>query len=126
MPLVGASNRDCQMDEGQFEFNRRLRLLDRKHRALERGYATHIRADGLIVARPRGERRRIALKPLILCIGCFFLFKAFLVAQLGATVYAERVARLERGTPVEQAGGWIMQPDPLSEMIAGQIAAIMR
>ena len=60
-----------------------------------------------------------------LYVGFFFLFKAFLMANLGLGVYEERVARLGQGTVVEQAGGWVMQPDPVSVAIAEQISSVL-
>lgn len=105
------------MDQSQHLFSKRLKRLNRKHRAMERGYATFMRSDGLIVAKPYAARPRLPLKPLIFCVAFFLLFKAFLVAQLGAA-YADRVERLQQGTMVEQAGAWAMQNDPLSDRLA--------
>lgn len=110
------------MDNGQLRFYQRVRSLDRKHRAMDRGYSTYVRPDGLIVARPRAARPRLWLRPVIFGLAGFLMFKSFLIAGLGAQVYAERVDRLEAGTVVEQAGAWAMQPDRLSQYIAGFIA----
>lgn len=111
------------MDQGQIHFSKRLRRLDRKHRAMARGYETCMRPDGLIVAKPNGSRPRLPIKPLIFLAACFVLFKAFLMTQLGPVVYAERVERLAAGTVVEQAGAWAMQSDPASEWVARQISS---
>lgn len=111
------------MDQSQLHFSKRLRRLDRKHRAMARGYETYMRPDGLIVAKPNGPRPRLPIKPLILCAACFFLFKAFLMTQLGPLVYDERVARLEAGTVVEQAGAWAMQSDPVSVWISAHLTS---
>lgn len=113
------------MDEGQLRFNKRLRRLDRKHRAMENGYSAYVRPDGLIVAKPRRSRSRLSLKPVIFCLAGLVLFKGILLAQLGSAVYLERVASLQGGTVVEQAGAWVMQVDPASEWIAGQIKNLL-
>ena len=110
------------MDHGQERFTLRLRSLDRKHRALERGYSTHVRPDGLIVAQPRSARPRLWWKPVVFAAVAFFLFKAFLIAGLGAAQYDERLARLDGGTVVERAGARVMARDRVSQQVAGFIA----
>jgi hypothetical protein len=110
------------MDQGQRNFYQRLRSLDRQHLAMTRGYSTHIRPDGLIVARPRPIRPRLWLKPLLFGAVGFFLFKAFLIAGLGAATFDERLARLDSGTVVERAGAVVMRPDCVSGFLAGHIA----
>ncbi|MCB1363916.1 MAG: hypothetical protein KDK02_07330 [Rhodobacteraceae bacterium] len=114
------------MDQGQLQFNKRLRRLDRKHRAMQRGYATYMRPDGLIVAKPQGSRPRLPVKAVVMCLAGLILFKGYLIAQLGTAVYGERVGQLESGTLVEQAGAWVMQIDPASDWVAGHLRQILR
>lgn len=113
------------MDRGQHSFNKRLRRLGRKHRAMQNGYATLVRPDGLIVAKPRRTGSPLSFRPLIYCLAGLLLFKGILMAQLGPGVYLDRLERLQAGTAVEQAGAWVMQPDRASEWISGQIKALL-
>lgn len=108
------------------EFDQRLRRLTRKHRAMAGGYVTRMRPDGLIVAQPRRAQARISGRSVILFILAFFLFKGFLIANLGPETYGERVGRLRTGTPVEQAGALVMQADPASAWISEQIGPVLR
>ena len=49
----------------------------------------------------------------------------FLLAWLGPDTYGDRVADLAAGTPVEQAGAWVMQSDPASRFVADQIKPLL-
>ena len=113
------------MAHQDLEFSRRVVRLTRKHRAMSRGYVTQMRPDGLLVTAPARRRPRISLRLLLLLVAAFFAFKALLLAVSGAATYDERVARLEAGTTAEAAGAWIMQSDPLTETLAGQIARLL-
>ncbi|MFT4962554.1 MAG: hypothetical protein ACI92Z_003653 [Paracoccaceae bacterium] len=114
------------MVQHHLEFDQRVISLGRKRRALSRGYVTRMRSDGLLVARPYRTRPRIPVKALILFVMAFVVFKGFLIANIGSDAYSERVAKLENGTVVEQAGAWVMQSDPVSDMVAQQIGPILR
>lgn len=114
------------MGNSQIQFEDRLRLLSRKHRAMSHGYVTRMQPDGLIVAQPRRQPIRIPARAVILFVLAFFGFKAFLVANLGPQTYDERLARLNDGTVVEQAGAFVMQADPLTMYVARQIGPILR
>lgn len=104
------------------EFEHRIRRLMRKHDRLSRGVVHKVGPDGLITAHPR---RRVSLLPplraiaLVLAVG--FLFKAYLLYALGSATYEARLEVLASGSVFEQAGAMVMQPDPASEWIAGQM-----
>lgn len=110
----------------QLDFEHRLRRLMRKHRAMSRGYTTSLRPDGLIVAKPKRRASPVSLRSVILFLVAFVLFKGFLIANIGPQAYSERVARLMDGTAIEQAGGVVMQIDPLSQMVSEKIGPILR
>ena len=114
------------MANQQLYFEQRLTLLARKHRAMSHGYVTRVQADGLIVARPRRQTSRLPRKAVFLFLSAFFLFKAFIVANLGPLGYEDRLARLEAGTFVEKGGAFVMQADPLTMYLAEQIGPILR
>jgi len=112
------------MAHQDLEFSRRVGRLTRKHRAMSRGYVTQMRPDGLLVTAP-ARRPRISLRMVLLLVAAFFAFKALLLAVAGTATYDERVARLEAGTSAEAVGAWIMQSDPLTETLAGQITRLL-
>jgi hypothetical protein len=114
------------MVKNQIQFDERLRQLSRKHRAMSRGYVTQIQSDGLIIARPVRQPIQIPVRAVLLFVLAFFGFKAFLVANLGPQTYDDRLARLNEGTIVEQAGAYVMQADPLTMWGAKQIGPILR
>lgn len=114
------------LSESHADFAKRLKVLDRKHEAMNRGYTTRVRDDGLIVIKPR--RRGPTISPRIVLSGvfCFFAFKAFMLSAIGPEGYGERVALLQAGTPVEQAGAWAMQADPLTQFMAETLGPVFR
>lgn len=114
------------MNESQLLFDQRVRKLDRKHRALSRGYVSRMRADGLIVLKPRRGQARISGRSVLTFLLAFFVFKGFLIANLGEQTYLDRVTHLQNGTLVEQGGAFLMQADPLSMLVAYKIGPILR
>ena len=123
--LVGASLPEDGAVSGHAEFETRLSRLLRKHRAMAKGYTTVIRSDGLIVVKPK-RSAQISGRSVLLVVAAFVLFKAILIASLGNSLYAERVDRLSVGTPVERAGAFIMQIDPVSAAVAEQMSALRK
>lgn len=101
-------------------FDSRLTRLARKHRKMMAGGVSYrMTRDGLITAHPR-----VSLAPAfptrtlaLLVIGAF-AFKALLLVALGDEPYTARLANLQVGSPVEQAGAWVMQADPATATIA--------
>jgi hypothetical protein len=89
------------------------------------GVVKTVTSDGLIVARPRMYKPKFPLKGLIVVLALGFLFKGFLFSYLGEAGYLERVASLQSGTVIEQAGAWVMQPDPVTSLVAGTISTIL-
>ncbi len=108
----------------QLEFDRRVTQLTKKHEKLSRGYRASMRPDGLVVMKPQRVRSAVPAKILLVCVIAFFLFKAFLLYNLGGDSYETRVEALKQGTSVEQAGAWIMQPEPVSEFLALQMSKL--
>ena len=106
-------------------FDKRLKEINRRHEKMANGVVRSVNADGLIVARPRAYRPRFPLKGLIVVLAIGFLFKGFLFAFLGAEGYSERVATLQSGTAMEQAGAWVMQPDPATLAIANLMQTVL-
>lgn len=73
--------------------------------------------SGLITIQPTTRVRLPQLTLLSVLCG-FFVFKGCLLAALGDSVYAEKLALLDAGTVVERIGAFAMQSDPLTTLIA--------
>lgn len=106
-------------------FDKRLKRIVRRHDKMANGVVRTVTSDGLIVAKPRLYRPRFPLKGLVVVLMLGFLFKGFLFAYLGEAGYADRVATLQGGTVLEQAGAWIMQADPVTYVVAEGIQAVL-
>lgn len=113
------------MATSQAIFDKRLRRIVRSHYKMRNGVRVKVMADGLIVARPRRRAPSIPLNGLLTMVGAFFLFKAFLLVNIGPITYGNRVESLASGTLIEQGGAWVMQADPLSIWLATQISALI-
>lgn len=106
-------------------FDKRLKRIVRRHDRMANGVVKTVTADGLIVARPRLYKPRFPLKGLIIVLMLGFLFKGFLFAYLGEAAYGERVASLQQGTVMEQAGAWIMYPDLATVFVSKGVETIL-
>ena len=106
-------------------FDKRLKKIVRRHDKMSNGVVRSVTNDGLIVAKPRLYRPRFPLKGLLAVLFLGFLFKGFLFAYLGEAAYVERVATLQGGAVLEQAGAWIMQPDPITVLAADGVSLIL-
>lgn len=111
--------------QANVQFDKRVKKIVRRHDKMSNGVVRRVNSDGLIVAKPRAYRPRFPLKGLVAVLLLGFLFKGFMLSYLGDAVYAERVATLQNGTALEQAGAWVMQPDPVTVMAAQGIAIIV-
>ncbi|MEM6757974.1 MAG: hypothetical protein AAF601_00700 [Pseudomonadota bacterium] len=101
-------------------FNQRLATVERNHRRLSNGYTTEVRADGLIVAKPKRQQRQAGrIRYFLLIMLGLLLFKAFSFSTLGEVTYNERVAKLGNGTTTEQIGAFVMQAEPATVFVAG-------
>lgn len=112
------------MTDTQNGFASRLKMVERKHVRLARGYDCKVGRDGLIVFKPKRRKTTFPLKGLTLLVLAFFCFKALVMAQIGASIYAERVETLRQGPLFEQIGAFIMQADPVTTLIAQKVAPL--
>jgi len=114
------------MSGANLQFDKRVRkIVQGHHRLATNGAVLRMNSDGLIEARPRRRGPRFPLRGLVLLVGAGMLFKGFLLAHLGGISYNERVGLLADGTIVEQAGAWIMQPDPVTVQLAEWIGQVL-
>lgn len=107
--------------DGFANFDARLKKIDRTRSRMVGGYSAQVTKQGLIVFRPKRRRTGFSVRGLAFLILGFFLFKGVVLAHLGQTVFDQRVAALNTGTVVEQAGAFVMQSDPVSVQIANQL-----
>ena len=102
-------------------FSNRLKLVERKHMRLARGYDCKVGRDGLIVFRAKRRRMSFPYRGLFLLLLAFVGFKALVMAQIGDAGYLARIDALAQGSAIEQAGAFVMQPDPVSAWIAATL-----
>ncbi|PIE13449.1 MAG: hypothetical protein CSA70_06085 [Rhodobacterales bacterium] len=108
-------------------FDKRVRAINKAHRRMrQRGYAPVVGPDGLITVRPRRHGFYFPVRSFLLLFLGFFVFKALIVAHHGPSNYKERVAALQEGTFVEQAGAWAMQIDRPTAVIAGILDPLIK
>lgn len=90
---------------------------------------THARGHGFMAAgtlgradfSPQKARRTPVLGPLLLVIAFGFTLKGAIHQQLGVDVFNARVAALLDSDGIDRLGGMLMQADPLTLMVSGQI-----
>lgn len=105
-------------------FDARMRRIERRNRALARGYVMEIDSDGLIVARPR--RRAGSWSVFFLKIAIIVMaFKVVAYSVLGADDYTNRVAILAEGNELERIGAWVMAADPVTVWLSVEIAKLL-
>lgn len=115
------------MSASQFdEFDRRMRRISKRHSKLSHGYVTSVNHDGLVVAKPKRKSHRGTLRGLIILFAVMMIFKGVLHAQIGAGAYQARLDALNEGSIAEQAGAWVMTPDPVTLWISQKIASLVR
>lgn len=113
------------MGHSQLQFDRRIRRLEKTASRRRNGVRYVVGPDGLVVAKARRRAPSFPLRGIMILAAAAMLFKAFLLVNLGGITYAERVAELQQGTVLEQAGAWIMQADPATIWIAEQIKSFL-
>ncbi|SFE56798.1 hypothetical protein SAMN04488523_108137 [Sulfitobacter brevis] len=106
------------MVETHDHFIKRLKSLGRKHAQLTHGYVTRVGKDGLIVVKPKRARRGFPFQMLFMLVIGFFGFKAFMLSAIGPVTYNERLAKLENGSVLEQAGAKALGIDPITASVA--------
>jgi len=114
------------MVETHDHFVARLSNLGKKHAKMAHGYSTKVGRDGLIIVTPKRRRRGFPLKLLIMFGLGFLGLKVFMVAAVGPVTYNDRLAKLESGTVIEQAGAKVLAIDPVTETLASMTGPVLR
>lgn len=63
------------------------------------------------------------LGPVLFLLICAFGLKGAIYHSVGAAAYEDRVQRLQTAQGFDALGGWLMQADPVTKFVAGQISA---
>ncbi len=114
------------MVETHDHFVARLSNLGKKHAKLAHGYSTKVGRDGLIIVTPKRRRRGFPFKLLIMFGLGFLGLKVFMVAAVGPVTYNDRLAKLESGSVIEQAGARVLAIDPVTETLASMTGPVLR
>lgn len=110
-------------DTNLVDFYSRLAKYERSH---AQGYG-HEAAGTLGRAATYGlpkTRRRVRVLPLIFVAVAAFGMKGIILHFVGATDYQARVERLNAGEGFDRLGGWLMQVDPVTAIVAAKIAEV--
>ena len=67
-------------------------------------------------------KRRSFLMPLLFVLCAGIGLKALIYQSVGAKTYEQRVQALQVGEGFDRLGGWLMQADPATVFVAGQIS----
>ncbi|NBZ88282.1 hypothetical protein [Stagnihabitans tardus] len=110
-------------DPNMSDFYRRV---ERIQKARAKGYG--FEAPGTLgrshYYRPRTQRRGL-LGPVLLLLAAVFLMKGLMISQIGTSDYQARVDRLRAGKGIEPLGGWVMQVDPVSTLVAEKLGPLI-
>lgn len=80
--------------------------------------------DDVIVLAYERPDPTITARGFAVLVAAFLVFKGAVIAHLGADVYEAALLNLQYGAWIEQAGAFIMSPDPLSQAIAVRLSPI--
>lgn len=69
-------------------------------------------------------RRRGFLAPLVLVLMTVVVIKSVVHATIGAQVYDDRITTLRDGPYVDRVGAYILQADPVTQMLSSQIKRV--
>lgn len=103
----------------------------------------HRRVERLEAARPSGLRRAVSksamrrasrglwqrvvtiLRPALIACLVFVALKGGIHHAVGAATYDQRLAELAQGEGPDRLGAWLMEPDPVSSWVSGQLAVLL-
>lgn len=105
-------------------FDARIKKVQRNHVRMARGYDAKVGRDGLIVFRPKRQKARLPLRSLIVVAVAFIGFKVLVLMQIGDAAYQARIDAMMTGSMGEQAGGYVLQLDPVTRTVAEQLAPL--
>lgn len=108
------------------DFNKRLKRIDRIHKAGGAFEASGAIGRAFYASMERPQRRTGSwLKPLAVVAFGILMFKVAVYGQLGATSYDSRIAALADGSKVDKVGAWVMKVDPVTQKVGDAIRLIV-
>jgi hypothetical protein len=119
--LNGSTPRGLDMSEIFKDFDDRIERITNKRAKLRDGYVGRVNRDGLVVFRPKRLRLSVSPRGVAMVVVAFIFFKALIVSHLGMALYQDRINTLRAGSLVEQAGAFVMQPDPATFWLADKM-----
>lgn len=113
------------VDRNMRDFYGRIDRIERIHEA-----GGGFEADGTLgmsyyKARRHRAHRFGLLGPVVLVMITIVAIKAAVLATIGPERYAERLAALRAGSPLEQGGAWVLQADPVTVALSGRLRAVI-
>jgi len=117
---------EAAMSGNAQNFDERIGRVTRKHRAMSKGYTFRVDKNGLINIKPKRAKGSSPFTMLIALLAVGLLFKGVALANFGPEKYAERLAPMQSGNMVEQAGAWILEPGPMTEWVAHAVSDVVR
>ena len=109
------------MSQSQFDFDRRLQAITSDPNASGRARVMIVDDRGLIVSKSVRRRHVFPLRGSLIPVAALLAFKVFLISYLGDGNYQERVNRLAAGSAAEKVGAWVMQVDPVTDLIVREL-----
>jgi hypothetical protein len=113
------------MNDAMRNFARRSKSVEDSHRRLADGYVQKVNKNGIVELVPRRSFSLGPLRLIMLMVLVAIGFKAFILANIGEAAYLEKLTYFEIGSLGERAGAWLMQIDPATAWLAGQISAFL-
>jgi len=99
--------------------------IARIERARTKGYGFEAPGTlGRSYSLPPKHRRNPTLRIVVLVAICAFGLKAAIHHTVGPDTYQQRVADLQTGEGFDRLGGWLMQADPVTVWLSGQITEV--
>ena len=65
------------------------------------------------------------LAPILIVFLAVIALKGMIYARVGAATYEQRVSELQAGQGIDRVGGFLMQADPLTLMVARQLRPML-
>lgn len=71
-------------------------------------------------------QRRSILGPVLFMLVCGFLLKGVMYSHVGPQLYNERVSALMAGEGIDRVGGWLMQAEPVTLLVAEKVTNLLK
>lgn len=113
------------VDPNMKNFQGRVGRINRQHDAGAGFEAEGTLGMSYYNSHRRRRRRPRALGIVIVAAIILFALKAGMYVAIGPDAYAYKVAALKGGTDADRMGAWLLQADPVTLAIAGQIHRVV-